>query len=94
MNKENDLNQMTNADVVLGPIQRLTQGELTYDVKKIKLEKAAGFSEVSTKMIIANGKIEVEVMVDCICLLTMQKKFHMNGRQVWCSRFIKEKEML
>ena len=54
---------MTNADVVLGPIQKVTQVEIINAAKKMELENALGHSEVNTEMIVASGKIEVEVVV-------------------------------
>ena len=42
MNEENDWNQMTNADVVLGPIQRVSRVEIIDAVKKMKLGKTVG----------------------------------------------------
>ena len=39
MNEENDWNQITNADVVLSPMQRVTHAEIINAVKKMKLEK-------------------------------------------------------
>ena len=52
---------MTNSDVVLRPIPRVNRVEIFDAVKKKKLAKAAGPSEVNTEMIIASGKI-VKVM--------------------------------
>ena len=39
--KKNDWDQITNADVVLGPIQKVTHVETIYTVK-IKLKRASG----------------------------------------------------
>ena len=39
MNEENEWDQITNADVVLGPIQRVTHVEIN-TVKKMKLKKS------------------------------------------------------
>ena len=63
MNKENDWDQTTDADVVLGPIRRVIRVEIISAVKKMKLEKAAAPSEVNTEMIASSGKIGVKVMV-------------------------------
>ena len=39
INEENELNQIVNADVVLGQIQKVTHVEMINAVKKMKLEK-------------------------------------------------------
>ena len=54
---------MTYADVVLVPTQKDTHVEIIYAAKKMKLGKSIGPSEVNTEMIVASGKIGVEVMV-------------------------------
>ena len=63
INKENDWNQLTNTDVVLGPIQRVTCVEIINAAKKINLGKVAGPFEVNTEMIVASGKIGEKVIV-------------------------------
>ena len=47
---------MTNTDVVLGRIQRVTRVEKINAIKKMKLGKVAGSSKVNTQMIVASGK--------------------------------------
>ena len=54
---------MTIADVVLGPIQRVTHAGLINAVKTMKLEKVAGPSEVNTEMKAASGKVGVVVVM-------------------------------
>ena len=54
---------MTNANVVLKLLQRVTCVEIIKAVKKMKLGRAAGSSEMNTEMIVASNKIGVEVMV-------------------------------
>ena len=61
--EKNDWDQMANAGVVLGLKQRVTCVEIINAVKKVKLGRVAGPSEVNTKMMVASGKIGVEVMV-------------------------------
>ena len=51
---------MTNADVVLGPIQKVERVEMINAVMKIKLEKVAGSFKVNTEMLVASGKIALE----------------------------------
>ena len=54
LNEENDRHQMTNADVVLRPVQRVTRVEIINAIKKMKLGKAVGLSEVNTESIVAS----------------------------------------
>ena len=63
MNVENIWDQMTEVDVVEGPVERVTQDEVVSAIKKMKLGKAAGPSEVSLEMITASGTIGIEVML-------------------------------
>ena len=51
---------MTNADLMLGLIQKVALKEI---LRKMKFGKAAGPSEINTKMIVARGKIGAEIMV-------------------------------
>ena len=95
MNKENDWDQMTYADVVSGPIQRITRLEMINALKKMKRGKAAGSFEMNTEMILTNGKSGVEVMMGLCQHVLMKKAFQMNERQRYSrSQFTKEKEML
>ena len=50
INEENHWNQKANADVLLGPIQRVAHVETINAIKKMKLEKATGFSELNTEI--------------------------------------------
>ena len=47
MNEENDCDNITNTDVVFGPIQWATHLEMINALKKMKLEKVGGTSEVN-----------------------------------------------
>ena len=65
---------------MLGPIQRVVCVEIIIAIKKIKLGKVAGPSEVNTEMIAASGEIAVEVKLSLH--VVDGKKFQINGRQV------------
>ena len=63
MNKENAWDQKTKIGIVEGPVEEVSLEEITSAIKKMKLGKASGLSEVSMKMINANGKVEIDVMM-------------------------------
>ena len=50
-NKENAWDQKTEIDIVEGSMEELSLGEITSAIKKMKLGKASGLSEVSMEMI-------------------------------------------
>ena len=54
VNKENDWDQTTNADVMLGPIARVARAEIINAVKKMKLGKAAGPCEVNAQILVTS----------------------------------------
>ena len=62
MNVENEWDQMAEADMVEGPVEGITDGEVMEAMNKIKLGKAAGPSEVNMDTITASGKFGVGVM--------------------------------
>ena len=78
INEKHDLYQLTNADVVLGPTQRVTRVEIIIATKKMRLGKAAGPSEINTEMIVASSRIELEVMMK-LCQRVV-KKWRRNSR--------------
>ena len=49
--------------MVEGPVEKVSRKEVTEAIRKMKQEKAAGLSEVTTKMIVAGGRIAEEVML-------------------------------
>ena len=55
---------MTNVDVLLGPMQRVTHVEMNNAVKNLKMEKVVGSSLLNAEMIIARGKIGVEIVME------------------------------
>ena len=63
MNKENAWNQKTEIGIVEGPVEELFFEEITSAMKKIKLGKAAGLSEMSMEMINASEKVGIDVMM-------------------------------
>ena len=64
MNEENEWDQMVKDDVVERLVEKLTRKEIVEAMQKMKSGKATGPSEVCVKMIVASGKIGVEVMMD------------------------------
>ena len=46
-----------------GPVEEFSLEEITSAMKKMKLGKAFGFSEVSMEMINANEKVGIDVMM-------------------------------
>ena len=57
MNKENEWDNMTQADAVEGPTEMVTQGEIVKVMGKMKSGKVAGPSEVSLEMITSSGVV-------------------------------------
>ena len=47
-----------------GSVDGISLEEITVTMKKIKLGKASGFSEVSMEMINASGKVGIDVMTN------------------------------
>ena len=64
INEEICLGQITNADVMLQQIQRVTDVEMINGVKKMKLGKVAVPSEMNTEVIVASSKIGMEFMME------------------------------
>ena len=62
MNVENEWDQMVEVDMVEGPVEGVTDEEVMEAMNKMKLEKAAGPSEVNMDMTIASGTFGVGVM--------------------------------
>ena len=52
------------ADLVEGPVERVSQEEVVKALGKMKAGKAAGPSEVSAEIIAASGEIGIDVMVE------------------------------
>ena len=63
-NEENEWDQKVQADLVEGPVGRVSEEEVVKVLGKMKAGKAAGPSEVSVEMIAASGEIGIDVMVE------------------------------
>ena len=63
INKENAWDQKTDIGIVKGPVEEASLKEITSVMKKMKLGKASGLSEVSMEMINASGKVGIDVMM-------------------------------
>ena len=64
MNEENEWDQNAQADLVEGPVERVSREEVVKTLEKMKAGKAPGPSEVSVEMIAASGEIGIDVMVE------------------------------
>ena len=56
MNEENEWDQNVQADLVEGPVERVSRGEVVKALGKMKTENTAGPSEVSVEMIAPSGQ--------------------------------------
>ena len=63
MNEENAWDHKVDAAMVEGPVEQVSRKEVREAIRKMKQGKAAGLSEVTTKMIVAGGRIAEEVML-------------------------------
>ena len=63
MNDENAWDHKMDAAMVKRPVEKASRKEVREAIRKMKQRKAAGLSEVTTKMIVAGGKIAEEVML-------------------------------
>ena len=64
MNEENEWDQMTETDVVEGPVKKVACNEIVKAMQMMKSGKATGQSEVSVEMIVASGEIGVRMMME------------------------------
>ena len=62
-NKENAWDHKEDADMIKGPVKKVSRKEVRDAIRKIKQGKAAVLSEVTTEMIVACGRIAKEVML-------------------------------
>ena len=85
---------MTNADVVLGLIQRVTKVKIVNAVKEMKLGKATGPSEMNIEMIVARDKTGAEVLVKLYQRVVYGKGIPDEWKTSVVVPIIKEKEML
>ena len=66
MNEENEWDGEAEIDTVKGPIDKVTESEVTRAIKAMKLGKAAGMSEVVAEHVVASGAVGVAVLTE-IC---------------------------
>ena len=64
MNEENVGDQNVKAELVEGPVERVSWEEVVKAIRQMKAGKAAGPLEVSVEMIAASGEIRIGVMVE------------------------------
>ena len=64
MNEENEWDQNVEADLVEGPVERISQEEVVKAMGEMKAGKAAGPSEASVEIIAASEEIGIGVMVE------------------------------
>ena len=64
MNEENEWDQNVQADLVEGPVERVSGEEVVKALRKMKAGKAAGPSELSVEMTAASEEIRTDVMVE------------------------------
>ena len=64
MNEVNEWNQNVKTELVEGPVERISQEKVLKAIREMKVEKAAGPSEVSAEMIVASGEIGIGVTVE------------------------------
>ena len=57
MNEENEWDQNVEADLVEGPVERVSREEVVKAMGEMKAGKASGPSEVSVEMIVVSGEI-------------------------------------
>ena len=64
MNEENEWGQNVQADLVEGPVERVSREEVVKALGKMKAGKAAGPMEVGVEIIAVSGEIGIDVMVE------------------------------
>ena len=60
----NGIRPNVKAELVEGPVERVSRDEVVKAIREMKAGKAAGPSEVSVEMIVASGEIGIGVMVE------------------------------
>ena len=74
-------------------VEKVFLNEVREAIRKMKQGKAAGLSEITKEMIVADGKIAEEVMLHLCQRVWMERESRMNGKPaLWC-QFLREKEM-
>ena len=64
MNEEKGWDQNVEADLLEGPVERVSREEVVKAIRKMKAGKAAGPSQVSVEMIAVSGEMGIVVMVE------------------------------
>ena len=73
MNKENESDQISDADAVDGPIEREMREEIMEAFKYLKIGKAPGPTEVYAETILACGEIGIRVLME-LCHRILDEK--------------------
>ena len=85
MNEENACDHKVDAAMVEGPVENRSRKEVRETIRKMKQEKAAGLSEITTEMIVAGGRIANKFWI--------KRESWMNGKPALCCQFLREKEV-
>ena len=64
MNEENELDQIADADVLDGPIERVMRDEIMEEFKYVTIGKVPVPTEVYTEMILASGDVGITVLIE------------------------------
>ena len=82
INKVNAWDQKTEIGIMEGPVEEVSLQEKTSAMKKVKLGKTSGLSEVSMEMIKASGKVVIDVMINFFSEYMIGKECQKIGRRV------------
>ena len=63
MKKENAWDQNNEIAIVEDPVEEVSLGEITIAMKKMKLGKTSGLSEVNIEMINASEKVRIDLIM-------------------------------
>jgi len=64
LNEENEWDHVTKADIIEGPVERISHNEIVKSIESMKTSKAPGPSEVNTEMVIASGDTGIRVLME------------------------------
>ena len=73
MNEENEWNRMVEADVVEGPVEKITCKVIVEAMQKLESKKSTKPSAVSVEMIVASSVIGIKVMMG-LCQLELNNR--------------------
>ena len=74
----NEWDQNMQADLVEGPVERVSWEEVVKALGKMKAGRAPGPSEISVEMIAASEEIRIDVMVE-LCQSVLEEECRMSG---------------